>query len=547
MAEYTIRPTSYIGGQNYPFGGGAGEVGSANGYGAVGDNSDASYKYYTPATSNGDYRIEHYGLAAPSIPSDEVVAIVQGYIRAKSVATTGSWVSCWLSRSSEALPTGGGILSLQSGSPGIFQDMTPGFNPVTWSNSEVSTLRASAYVKGGTNGTQYQWSEVFARVRTLKPIAPTATTVTHTASSFPPLNVTLNVGTDMTWETNATYQTYYPYYATILVETQIESGGTGVGTGTLVARHIRSELVTSNATFTTTGRQGTVAIANGTYKVYHRTHRLRSATTITSTGTSDVDAALANIGNTAISSWSTGYTLTMNAPQPNAPIISLIADQYQDGVEINITAPSLGTFTNYKLYIRRVYDEDAIQSGYNAGTPVRFAEGISATAGTIYDFEMPRGWPLTYLAYYEATNTSGIVIQSPIASATGVTIWQQDWNLKCPEDPNLNGYDINIIGAVNEELTEDMGVFRPLDRRLPVTVSGSLGGWDGEITWLIVGAGEWLYYLQILESQKVLLLESPFEGAKYIRIVGGVQVSLTGSSPLPRRTVRFKYVQVGRP
>ena len=174
------------------------------------------------------------------------------------------------------------------------------------------------------------------------------------------------------------------------------------------------------------------------------------------------------------------------------------------------------------------------------------AAGARPTGWLVYDYEAARGTTVQY-----RTRAVGIVSGSPVSNGysatTSAVTTLTTWNLKCPEIPALNAVDVNVTNQPGEELTEDMGVFRALDRRYAVVVAGTLGGWDGDLTIVTLGDAAWQTVKSLLESQKILRLESLFGWSKYIRIVNGARVQLLGSSSAPRRVITVNYVETVAP
>lgn len=186
-------------------------------------------------------------------------------------------------------------------------------------------------------------------------------------------------------------------------------------------------------------------------------------------------------------------------------------------------------------------------------TGVRGASAGNSTAQsaypqtwTVYDYEANRTVANLYRIRANGS-TAGGTLTSNWSSSASVTPTYTTWNLKVPENAALNMVDVKITDKPSEQLVEEMGIFRPLGSRYPVIVSGTLGGWDGSMRVITATTAEWTALRSILESQKVLLLESPFGWARYVRIVNGAQTTMLGSSTAPRREVSVSYVEVAAP
>ena len=104
-----------------------------------------------------------------------------------------------------------------------------------------------------------------------------------------------------------------------------------------------------------------------------------------------------------------------------------------------------------------------------------------------------------------------------------------------------------VIGNPSDTMTSDQGIFRALDRKFPVVVFGTLGGWDGDLTVRVGSQAEWLALKALLEAQLVLYLESPFGWAKYIAVKPDPSRSMMGSATIPRAEVKFQYVETSAP
>lgn len=169
-----------------------------------------------------------------------------------------------------------------------------------------------------------------------------------------------------------------------------------------------------------------------------------------------------------------------------------------------------------------------------------------ATA-TVYDYEMPRGTSISYRSRVNAYSV-GYPTSSPYSSSSSSSIpVNAEWALKAPLTPTLNVSTLEVVDTPTEELTEDLGVFRPLDRRYPVVVAGQLGGYDGTLCIYTTTSAEWTSVKALLESQQVLYLESGFGWSKYIRLVSGARVEIMGTTNAPRRKIEVSYVEVSAP
>lgn len=186
-------------------------------------------------------------------------------------------------------------------------------------------------------------------------------------------------------------------------------------------------------------------------------------------------------------------------------------------------------------------DAVMLERGSTLDTYIDFTPSIS-----VYDYEIPRGYTIYYRVRMVATQ--GSVSNAGAWSTPSTTsMTATNWNIKCPENNALNFLDVNVVNQPDENLTEELGVFRPLDRRYPIIVSGTLGSWDGSLDIITLTSSEWTKLKALVEAQNVLLLESPFGWSKYIRVIDGARTSMSGTNTTPRRDVVLNYVQTVAP
>lgn len=518
MATYTIRPTSqYLVASGVPTyaGGGASLLASIN------DNSDTTFGYNT---GNSGLAKVGFNLAAPSVPSTEFVVRIGQWLRWKGNTAGLYGVGVQVARAADGTPTV--TTTLVPNNSAAFTTTEIAQALVSWSNTECNSLRLWwADYRFNSTINRTDTADIWATVYSIAPGTATAPTYTSTVST-PVVAVPLSVVVG--WEASITSS----FLRKVTTEIRIESGGTGVGTGTLITTGTADTILSATAgTQTpTVNVTANAAVPNGTFKVYARNYRYRDNGT---TGASDQYGA-----------WSAAGTLTQNAPTPTAPTVSTSTDQINDRIAIGVSPVSTAGFSSPTIDIQRSDD------GGTTWSAVRFATGISGTFGSgtnIYDHEAPRATSVQYRARVSALNT-GVTYYSNWTTVTSVTqITADNWNIKNPLLPATNMIDVQAIGDTNETLTEDMGVFRPQGRRYAVVVSGSLHGYDGELTIVTSTSYEWTSLRTLIESQSILLLESPYGWAKYVRMIEGAKIATSGSATASRRYVQISYVQVDQP
>lgn len=513
MSQYIVRPTSVI--EN---GGGTTPSTQATVLTNLGDNSDTTFVQNTRQTPLSWV----FGLGSPTITSGEYVARAGASIRYKGSAYGTYTIGAQVYRATDAKPAS--VPSIYPAVDSQFSSVQTAINNVAWSTADCSSLRL-IWNDNRINVVipQLSTSELFATLYTIAKASVTTSNVTEANSVFPTIPVTASATID--WEVDSSD---WQNLRKVTVEVRIESGGTGAGTGTLVTQSSVSTL------FTETGSKSLSVqmpdpLTNGTYKIYARTLRYRED------GTTAADTT---------SSWTTASTLTMSAPAPVAPTLTLTPDNSSDTVQINVTPISSTNYLGPYVYVQRSDDQGLTWK------PVRKAYGIAgtfATASTFFDYEAPRAQAVLYRAKVEATYQSAAINASAWTTSQAVYLAADTWNLKVPSDNTLNVINVNVTGRPTENITEDLGVFRPLGRKYPVVVAGTLSGLDGDLTVTCTTNAEWTALQTIINAQTVLLLESTFGWSKYVRLVPGISSEIFGTSTSPKRSLKLPYVQVDVP
>lgn len=291
----------------------------------------------------------------------------------------------------------------------------------------------------------------------------------------------------------------------------------------------------------TLGNVSTVKIdtdlVNGTtYYVY-----VRTACDASSTGTLR-----------AWSLWGSGtatstVSFTLNLTPPNTPTISAAWGTSTQRVGITVTGSVTGTPTPPTP---TSFD---LQRSHDSGStwyPVRGASTatVASNAISVIDREMLRNSSVQYRARARAT-VSGVALasawSSPVTtvSTTGsaLTWCFRTFNATTFSDEVL---DARVLADVSIKQEELVGVFRPLGRSTPIVVHGDLEGYDGSWTIRTTGTSERDALLKIINGQRLALVQDPFGGYRYVRIVGR-SWTISGSSSSPNYEFAVDYVEVG--
>lgn len=522
MTTYTIRPSALIAKDNTI------QVSSNSGSSwATGTNAQIA-GYAGDALDSTGLRSSGSGsrwfqltLGAPVIPSDEFVAKVSGWVR-WSGGASGKYIGCLPYKTSGSVP--GGVPALATDGRGSATTTELGYTYSGWENSVAAGLGLTVFMDGHATATSRPivW-DTGAYVYTLQraTASPQATTISGTTYPTIPVDVTAVIG----WEADSyTWENWRK----ITVEVRVESGGTSVGAGTLMSTTSQDYYFDESGTVTYSIAMPD-SLANGSYKVYARAIRHRYNETA--------------IADDQVGSWSTGQTLTMSVTPPTKPTITASANNTLGRVEIAVTPVATGGYSSPFITVERSADNGDTWAQVRALSAIAGAFGVPYTC---YDYEAPRGQVVMYRARVSAY-TAGVLNASVNSLTAQTQLGADTWNLKCPQAPNLNMIGVTVVGNPDEEIGEDLGVFRPFGRRYPVTVAGTMTGWDGSLELVTQTAAEWAQVKALIEAQAVLYLESPFGWAKYIRLTSGAKTTMHGTATAPRRRVACAYVETAAP
>lgn len=514
MTTYVLRPSSSA---TSPSAGTISPTG-ATALARINDNSDATW------VDRVDFSMFWLlGYTAPSIPATEYVARVSASVRHRGGSST-AFV--------ENYPYRHGVDTVPSGRPnaflgaGAFTTVEIGNRIADWLRASVTSLRTRFTDSATGSISTIDYADVWMSIYTITVSTATASNTTMVVTNTPTIPVA--VVSTLDWE--ASLASVSPLRK-VTVEVRIEANSsTGAGTTPALLEtavdFVPGASGTDNLSITMPG-----TLPNGTYKVYTRARRYSEA------------ATPANQSE-MYSAWSAAATLTMSVTAMGVPTISATADDNLNLTALSVTVPTTSPYTTATVTVQRSDDAGA------TWTTVREADGVAipfATATPYVDREAPLGFALLYRAEAVGYYLGNAVTSAWSANAAVSLAAATSWNLRAPDQHALDILGLNVIGAPEEKIEEELGVFRPIDRRYPVVVAGELTGWDGSFSVETLAAADWSALKAIIESQLILLLQSPFGGQKYIRLTPGVKVALQGTPTAPRRRIALPYVECEAP
>lgn len=220
-----------------------------------------------------------------------------------------------------------------------------------------------------------------------------------------------------------------------------------------------------------------------------------------------------------------------------------------------------------------------VQAQYDNGAPWLDVRGYSSrpisfdVATPAYDTEAPGSNDLkVHTAFYRArveTTYSGQRVTSDWSTPEAIDApYFGYWTVRPYQGPGVMLPDsglIRVLGDHTETRSEDVALFAPKGRALPVVVSGDLHGRDGELRiaanrGAVFGTDEGqinhpgdfpeaneLALVDMLANLQVpMLLESPWDDYRWIRIIDR-SYTRTGGASAERRVYTLRYVEVDRP
>jgi hypothetical protein len=526
MPTYSPRVNAWISGTNTAFSPSATATIVTN----LGDTSDATV--VDRATTGGVNA--SLGINTQAIPSTEFVARVAAFLRISNGTSGAAYAGATAYRASDPVPGGVGIVY---GDDSLtIRTVQPSAQNVQWNQTDVNNMRIRLTNFCTTTTNEVRMYQAGVNVYTLT--KATATVANFTSTQSTP-TVSVNATATLDWEATS-YD--WEKLRLVRVDVRIESGGTTAGTGTLVGEGTAEVLFGATGTLAVSVPTNN-ALVNGTYRVYARGVRFR-------------DRSFTDVLDDQIGAWSTAGIMTQSVTPPSNPIFNA-ANAIQDtsSYYLSVRANSSAGYSNPTIDVERNDGSGWVPVRWMTGRPVTF--GLSAIER---DFEAPRGVEVDYRARVNAV-TGGITNSSEwvYIAATG-TLTAADWTLKTPliydpidlPNPEVtnNIYALNVVGDINESIDEDLGVFRPLSKRYPIVVAGELTGYDGDLNMVFSGTADVEKFnklKEIVELQTVVLLQSPFGWQKYLRIMGGIKVSTSGTPSSPVYRVSFSYVEVDMP
>lgn len=536
---------------------GVARTGGTSVFNALADQDDASYVRRSAGTSgNSMVCVEIETLAIPA--GQRVVSVVPG-MRYKLAATDGKPCAVRLSQVKDrnaktyynaanvpygkALAIVDAIGRAESGSP---------FAPdgAAWAQADLDDLLLhAADSHTATYANRAYVYELFADVYTMAPatVAVTAPSGTITATSFPAIALSISTIVEA-WQVDVPGIGVWLTAGDVQVRVFSAAvyGAPGFDPETAAAvweglsRYENAEYVGGVTPGVVTVDLTTgVPLPNGTtYRAYARVTR-------------DVPSGGADFW----SAWAYAeFTLNLDVCAPPS-VVSVTAASDHHWAVATFSVASRAGHTAPVLQVQASYDEGVSWHDVLAyGTqPIAFD-----TAVPVSDSEVRGGHAAWYRARVETTFGGQRVASDWSAVGTVSVPAFRHWSLRVYQGAAYVMPDsgpVRVLGELDEERTEDVGVFYPKDRSYPVVVGGRIRGRNGtlriaasvlEVAAGQIGATELELVDYLAHAQTPLLLESPFGDYKWIRIMSR-PYSRSGAATAERRVYSLGYLEVARP
>lgn len=165
---------------------------------------------------------------------------------------------------------------------------------------------------------------------------------------------------------------------------------------------------------------------------------------------------------------------------------------------------------------------------------------------TLFDYEALPGVTRQYRGSTAIVDSNGVNYKSTYSPSAYANLSSDVFWLKSISDPskNIGGF---VVASVEVDLTDDVGVFKPLGRSTAITVEDIPGGEDGKMEITAIGRDTWEALKALVKSGDVLMFVSPFGEGKYIKLTGSQTWDSMTTVDSEVHKMSLSFVEVGRP
>ena len=170
--------------------------------------------------------------------------------------------------------------------------------------------------------------------------------------------------------------------------------------------------------------------------------------------------------------------------------------------------------------------------------------GLGATTVQVPDFENPEGGTVSYAVkaiYYDSSNNE--YVGSPVFASIAAPFVPTWWIQKC------DGIDVGV--SISAQLSGDLVVTRtrpqthqyPLGSRYPITTSGTVQGYNGEIVIYFNNQPDFISFLPYLDYVGKLMITAPNGAYKYITLDADDVQNAKGRGTDITREMKLTYTE----
>jgi hypothetical protein len=230
----------------------------------------------------------------------------------------------------------------------------------------------------------------------------------------------------------------------------------------------------------------------------------------------------------------------LNVARPATPTMTASWDESTSRASITVTGTSSGSFDSQFFEVQRSEDGGITYSTIRGADQLVPSSGY---ASTVYDYEVKRGITAKYRSRSIGAVGTGFANTAWSTVADVVITSDSKLWLKAIAKPSLNYGNAVVLNRLGVTIEENLGVFRPIGRSLPVVVSGTIGGSDGELEIVTTTTPEWDAVYALATYQYTILLQESTNDQKYIRFIARTwEEQQVGS--VKQRILRIGYIQV---
>jgi len=248
-------------------------------------------------------------------------------------------------------------------------------------------------------------------------------------------------------------------------------------------------------------------------------------------------------GSSWYSAWAHRH-FTMAFVAPTAPSLTPTADATHQcmGISVTVSATSGYTSSTAEVDIQRQTADGWQEVRSMSSLAVAVGSAVDAgddyeclrSAGNVYRARVSMVLTATGVRYYSAWTTAASV-NGPAPTGTG-------WNIKALDLPASNWVGAPVVGEPEEASLRETAVFAPLERDLPVVVSGYCDGVQGRLELEASGSTEVAALEALVEYAGLCYLETAFGDVRYI-VLTGRSWTRRGTASGPVRVASVDYVE----